>query len=194
MALQNQLGLQRLFNGGINDALPEFGFKTRQVAFYPDATIPPTFSAYQAQVQMFEFSDTLVNAVHAQFLIPYDYAPNTNILLKAHFSPNSAAPLGDVRWAWQASFARGYSQDLFFGPASLFVNVPVDTQFQHYTTFIPVAFGAGLLEPDAAIILRLARLGNNVQDTYTGTVHLIDISLQYLVDRIAVPNGSPVFY
>lgn len=182
----------------VDTAAPTFGWRdiTSEVDTRGTGVNDPTFAVYTGtNFRSLQFSATVMQECFVVFHIPHDYVPGTDIYFHAHWSNAAAAPnTGNVIWAFEYSFAKGFNQAAF--PASATVSVTQAcpaTRYQHNiaeTTAVTIA----ALEVDGLILVRGYRDAANVGDTCTDAVFLHTLDVHYQSTNMATKAKAPDFY
>lgn len=156
----------------------------------------PTFATYTGtSLCAFQFSASTMNEVFIVFHVPHDYVPGTDIYIHAHWSNAAAAPnTGDVAWAFDWSYAKGYNQQAFTAPvtASVLQNCPA-TRYQHNIAETDAITISGL-ETDGLILVRVYRDAASGKDTCTDAVFLHTADVHYQSTNVATKNRNFDFW
>jgi hypothetical protein len=155
----------------------------------------PTPSLFRGFYRSYEFSASTMNECFISFHIHHDYKPGSPIYIHIHYSPNTTASSGVVRWGFEYTIAKGHQQSQFGATSTLYVNQTVDTQYRHYIAEIAdPGISSSELEVDSLVLCRIFRDAANAADTYTGTVHVFFCDVHYQANRLYTKNRAPNFY
>jgi hypothetical protein len=175
-------------DGNFSDLDARTGVKWQNIV--GDITIPssngPTSTTYKS-VPAIQFDPDAVQEIGVRFKMPNDYVPGTTI----YFYINAVAPTADsgvVRFGFGINVANPY--DGTTPPASAYQTfVALGTTYGDVTrdaTDLDVqrktlAGGAAIpwLLPGAVLLVRSFRDGTHVNDTYTGPIVLLFVSVAY---------------
>jgi len=167
----------------------------------------PALSAYQGgNIDQFAFSAG--DEVMVEFHIPHDYAPGTDLYLHFHWSHNGTAISGDMTWAADVTYAKGFNQANF--PAAVSTSVTFATtditttpQYRHRVDEVQLSASSPSgsqidtddIEVDGVILMRVSA---SAIPTITGGspnepfLHFVDI--HYQAGYIGTANKAPNFY
>lgn len=158
----------------------------------------PTWAAFRSGIYAYRFSASTMNEIWFSIHIPHDYAYKNNyhngmVYPHVHWSTGSGTDTGVVRWGFEYSIAKGYSQEAF--PASTTIYVEQAGSGVAYTHQIAEpAEGSGIystsIEPDSLILFRMFRDAANGNDTCTDTAFAFFTDLHYVSDRYDTTNRN----
>lgn len=182
----------------VNQSSPSFGWRdlTAPIDVRGLGLNDPSFVVYTGTVlRAYQFSATVMNEVFFVFHVPHDWVPGTSIFFHAHWSNAAVTPnTGNVVWAFDYSFAKGFGQEAF--PAVQTVSVVAASPAIRYTHNVSetTAVSIPLMEVDGLILVRGYRDAANVLDTCTDAVFLHTMDIHYQSTNMATVNKAPNFY
>lgn len=158
----------------------------------------PSFgSVGRGNLQGLLFASGTMNQVWIDFHINHKYALGTKVYPHIHWMPLTTHT-GTVRWGIEYSVAKGFDQQAFGAPTTVYVNhvVSVSSQYKHLISEVSDAdaIPATNLEPDTFVKCRIFRDGSNALDTFAANVHAWRCDLHYQVARIGTRRKAPNFF
>lgn len=170
-----------------------------------DEAVYPPLVAFRGGVKSLQF-DVDVHSAYANFHIPHDYMPGSDLFIHVHWLHNSTTVTGgSVTWGFEATYSKGHQQEAFSAP----IIVPVTqnastTQYFHMIaeTALSVSGGSGnqlntdLIEVDGVVCTRLYLDSNDITVS-AGQVpkpFAIFVDLHYQSTGIPTLNKEPSFY
>ena len=200
LAVNGSLVLSNATGSGIkvDTASPAFGWRdiTSDIQARGIGVNDPTFAIYTGTVlRAYQFSASTEMEVFSVFHIPHDYVPGSNIHLHTHWSNAAATPdTGNVVWAFDYAFAKGFNQEAF--PAVQTVKVTQASPATRYQHMIAetAAVSIPALEVDGILLVRIYRDAANVADTCTDAVFLHTADIHYQSTNMTTKNKAPNFY
>jgi hypothetical protein len=168
----------------------------------------PTLTAYRGgNIDQFAFAAG--EEVMLEFHMPHDYAPGTDVFIHFHWSHNGATSItGNMTWAWDATYAKGFDQAIFPAEVSgsvtyATVDLTTTPQYRHFVTEAQLSAstpGAGQIDTDDLEVdgLILVRVSASAIPTIVGGspnepfLHSVDI--HYQSNYIGTLNKAPNFY
>lgn len=114
----------------------------------------PSWTAYQGGIYDWQFGSGTKEG-QANYHVPHDYAPGTDIHVHAHWSV-AAASTGSVMWQFDLTYAKGFDQEAFTGhsataatPIIVTVAQASPTAFKHQVAEVQCSATNGLISPAA---------------------------------------------
>lgn len=177
---------------------PTFGWRdiTAEVDTRGTGANDPTFAVYTGtNLRSLQFSATVMQECFIVFHMPHDYVPGSAIHFHAHWSNAAATPnTGNVIWAFEYSFAKGFNQAAFPAPTTITVTqASPATRYQHMVAETTAVTIAGL-EVDGLILVRAYRDAAAGGDTCTDAVFLHTCDVHYQSTNMATKGKAPNFY
>lgn len=183
----------------IADVTPKFGWHDLLGSIRIDeaaASNKPTFSVYRGSLKQYQFA--LNDRIYAEYHLPHDYVPGTDIFVHTHWSTNATSTAGSVQWSVDASYAKGHGRGSFPAPVTVAISQAYVGQYTHMVGEVQLsaANGAGGLlntndlEPDGVIVLRVDLNTNGL--SVNPFLHFVDI--HYQSTGMSTLNKSPDFY
>jgi hypothetical protein len=182
----------------VDTAAPTWGWRDLLTEVDIRGTGPndPSFATYGATSMRFlQFSASTLNECFAVLHIPHDYVPGTDVYLHTHWSNAQAVPnTGNVVWAFDYTFAKGYGQQAFPATSNISVTQACPaTRYMHNIAETAAITISGL-EVDGLLMIRCYRDAANVADTCSDPVFLHTLDLHYQSTNIATKQKNPNFY
>lgn len=163
-----------------------------------NGTTAPTWTTIAGGVAGYAFSHTTTeDQVWVNFHVPHDYVPGTPIYIHVHWSPTNTM-LGDVRWGCEYTVAKGYGQQSFGPPTTVFLTQAasgVELTHQIIETPLADAIPASNLEVDAMILMRFFRNTTSPLDTYDAPAfaHEVDLHYRSTLNRTTKNKNYPFY-
>lgn len=182
----------------LDTTTPAFGYHDilGQIELRGVGANDPNFAVYTGtSMRAYQFSASTMNEFFMVYHLPHDYAPGTDIFFHMHWSNAAATPnTGNVVWAFEYTFAKGYNQEAFPATATIKVTqASPATRYQHNiaeTAAVTIAS----LEPDGLILCRCYRDATNVADTCTDAVFAHTADVHYQSTGIPTKGKNFPFY
>jgi hypothetical protein len=158
-------------------------------------TNAPDLVPFIGNMRQYAFDATVEEELFAQFHMPHDYSPDTNIFPHIHWT-TSDTNVGEVRWGIELTWAKGHSQDAFTNTMTIFINQEAGgiDRTHHIAEQLTGVLGGGTIEPDTILLARVFRDATHVSDTYPSDAFGLTVDLHYQVDRNSTPQRKPNFY
>lgn len=156
----------------------------------------PPFTEYKDGIHLMAFSPFDNMEAFGNFHIDHDYALNTPLYLHIHWTTNTSA-IGNVRWGFEYTVAKGHQQMAFGPTTTVYVNQATDgTPYKHYIAEISDvdAIPGTNVEPDTLILCRVFRDAESALDTLDSAAFGICLDLHYQADKLTTINKRPNFY
>ena len=167
----------------------------------------PTLSTFRGgQIQQYAFA--VNDVVGFTFHIPHDYKPGSDIFIHTHWAHNGTAVSGNMTWTYYATFAKGFSQEIF--PAEVTgtittatTNIATTPRWSHRVSEVQLTAAApsasqidsDLIEVDGMIFVQLVC---TAIPTITGGApnepFLFGVDLHYQANHFGTKNKAPNFY
>lgn len=175
----------------IDTTTPVFGWHDLNSPIWINEDDPnkALFATYRGNIMARKFT-VLANGF-ANYHLPHDYVPGTDIFIHVHWSHNSTTVLsGSVTWGLELSYARGYGREAF--PITKTVTILQQASLIPYQHMIAeaaasVVGGSGTqldtstVETDGIILARIYLDSNDIVDSVLQPnpfVHMVDIHYQ----------------
>lgn len=171
-----------------------------------DASGPgsPVYVAYRGNIKQLAFD--VGDGLSAQYTLPHDYLPGSDIFVQLNWSHNSALVTGgSVTFGFERIYAKGHGQAAFGAPLLLtFVQNASLIQYQHMTNVMQgsiaggsaTQFDSAILECDGDVIGRLYLITNAI--TVSGGAqpkpYVHGISLNYQSTGLGTKARVPDFW
>lgn len=160
----------------------------------------PTATAFIGDILQYEMTSNQQKDTFSNFHINHDIATN-NVGDKCyphlHFGCKTSDS-GNVLLQFEWVYAKGHSQEKFQSVSivkNLVFPIPINSERTHFVAELPEvdAIPNSVLEPDALILMRVSRMGNDVSDTFPGSIWATAIDIHYLSNRAGTLFKSPPF-
>jgi hypothetical protein len=193
----------------LEQASPTYPWRDCEGLIYPDPANPaaaPTVAQFRTGLYAYSYSDG--DQCHFSFHMPHDYAPGTDLYIHAHWSHNATGVAANtLTWAFQISYAKGFSQALFTAPVTPSITYPLvdittSPQYNHYVTEIQLSAASpsatqldtDILEVDGLIIGTMTMGIPNASfsgGTPDEAIYIFTIDLHYQSTGIGTKGKSP---
>lgn len=179
------------------DSRTHLGWRDNIVQMVPRGGVTePPLQQLRDGIYLMAFSHLDNMEAFGHFHIDHDYALNTPLYLHIHWTTDSTE-IGNVRWGFEYTVAKGHQQAAFGSTTTVYVNQVTDgTPYKHYiaeVSDIDAISGIGI-EPDTIIMCRVFRDATNIADTYGASAYGICLDLHYRADKLTTINKRPNFY
>lgn len=148
------------------------------------------FAQYRGNIMARKF--TVAANGFANYHLPHDYVPGTDLFIHVHWSHNSPNVLsGSVTWGLELSYAKGYDQGAFPLTKTVTILQQVSvTPYQHMIAEAAATVNSGsstqidtsIIETDGIILARIYLDSNDIIDAGglppDPFVHMVDIHYQ----------------
>jgi hypothetical protein len=135
------------------------------------ATVP-TFASYIGNIYQWSFGTVGgVTEVFNELHIRHDYVLNTDMYIHAHWS-TALAPTGNVNWMFDATYSKGYNQDVFNSPVVIPVLQTSVSAYRHMIAESQLSAANGLI---ASAVNVSITSGNNILTSASALFNSYDI-------------------
>ena len=141
------------------------------------------------------FSCGEINEMIVDFHIPHDIKPNSNIYPHVHWMPMSYSR-GTVVWEIEWVSAKGHNQNESLTGTSQTIRLEAQGKGligEHMVTECTDAQSFIVPEVDSILRMKVRRLGNDVADTFHGTVVGLFLDIHYQIDKLSTVGRLPDF-
>lgn len=186
----------------IDKTSPDFGWMNMYGEIIVKLTGPssPTWASYISG--LYQFSFNVNDEVFQEFQIPHNYAPNTDLYIYVDWSHNTAGvTTGDVTWAFEFTYAKGYNQAAFPASKTLSVTQTASTtQYQNMNASIQLSTAGGSatkldtadIEVDGYLMVRVYLSANTMDAGAIPFLHAVGV--HYQSTGLPTKNKAPNFY
>jgi hypothetical protein len=186
---------------------PVFGWRDITAGFVERGASAPTLTNYNSTgYYAYQFPQTGSKELYVEFHIPHDYVPGSDIFIHTHWSQTTvdtggaAGSPGDVKWYFDALYAKGHGQQAFPNTVTTVsvVQTASSTVRMHMIAEVQLstagAIGGNALEVDGVVLVRMYRNSNDAADTLNVApfAHFCDI--HYQSTNMATLGKAPAFY
>jgi hypothetical protein len=158
------------------------------------------WSTFRSGMMGLEIEESKTSSFMTSYVIPHDYKPGTKVYPNLHFTHREDDESGVVRWGFEFSVAKGYTQtddDVFDSTSIIYVEQQIDlnTDNKLFLTELPDIYGipSTKLEPNSLVLLRIFRDGDHPNDTFDGDVFVLKTCLQYQALGLGTVNRLPTY-
>ncbi len=132
-----------------------------------------------------------VTQSYANFDVPFNWAPGTDLRAAIHWSPGNSTATGNVRFGLEFTYA--HVNDTFGASNTFYISGTSDgTAYKHYQS-VSSAFSGSLVQPNTRFLIRVFRDGGNVADTLAADVFIVGIDFYYQTNRFGVQSYLPPY-
>lgn len=159
------------------------------------AATDPAWAVFRNGVYTYSFSQNTMNELWLQFHLPHDYVAGTVIYPHIHWS-TAGTNTGVVRWGFEYTAAKGYSQEAFPATTTAYVEqAATGTAYTHMIGEVSLADAIPTthLEPDSIIMVRVFRDAAHANDTCTDAAFGFMCDLHYQKSGISTKNRNYPF-
>lgn len=158
----------------------------------------PNWAVYRGSIYQYQFS--VGTEVWANYHIPHDWLPGSDMFIHVHWSHNSASVVGgSVTWAFDMMVAKGFDQAPFSAPVSTSVSQNASTtRYQHMISEVQISsnnpntnqLNNNLIEVDSILVVHAYLSANSMG--VNPFAHSVDI--HYQSTGIGTKQKAPNFY
>lgn len=158
---------------------------TNQIELRPGSAQPLSL-AFRGNLLMYAFPPDTTAEAFIALTMPNDWVEGTMIYPELHWAVNTTST-GDIYGVLEYSWAS--EDEIFDAPSSMPLVATVSTgdQYRHKVLTPPDGFGldgTGKTH-DSLLLIRIARIGDNVADTLIDNAFLFSFAIQYEQYRVA---------
>jgi hypothetical protein len=157
--------------------------------FGTSSNLATTWTSFLGNTYLDAFKASGTDALYFQAQLPHNYKEGTDIYAHIHWSPITAPTSGNNGVYWDLEYTWANNGETFPATSTLsgYEVVPALTgdlvAKRHYITKIGTSGISGSGKAiSSMIICRIARLGDNVNDTYSGLAGALEVDFHYQVD------------
>lgn len=190
----------------VDNAIPTFGWRDLKGIIAPRglANTAPSAATYIGNIKQYQFS--INDDTEAEFHVPHDYLPGSDIYIHTHWSHNvTTVTGGSITWGFEVSYSKGHNQTPFSAVVSpTVVGNASTTQYQHIITEVQLSAASPSasqidtddIEVDGIILVLCKVSANNITVSGGGVpepfIHYIDI--HYQSTNMPTKQKAPDFY
>jgi hypothetical protein len=153
------------------------------------SNLATTWTSFLGNTYLDAFKATGTDALYFQVQLPHNYKEGTDIFPHIHWSPLTTGTTGNNGVYWELEYTWANNGETFPATTTLsgYEVVPALTgdlvAKRHYITKIGTSGISGSGKAiSSMIICRIARLGDNVNDTYSGLAGALEVDFHYQID------------
>jgi hypothetical protein len=159
----------------------------------------PAYVNYIGNIMQYQFASNEMNELSFEYHLPHGYVLGSDMFIHTHWS-TKIVDLGNAKWYFEISFAKGYDRGAFSEPIIVSVIQGGSTVARshqiaevQFTDDGTLKIDRTLIEPDGLILVRMYRDPADIDDTLTEApfVHFVNVHMQ--IDKIATPNRNYPF-
>lgn len=152
---------------------------------------PAELVPFIGDISAYAYAPTSVTESFANWDVPFEWAPGTDLYLAFHWSPGNSTATGNVRWGIDYTYAP--VNGVFGSPTVEYYSAAATgTAYQHIQT-VSTPFPGSMAEPNMRFLLRVFRDGANGADTFPDDAFLIGIDFYYQMSKFGVPSFLPPY-
>jgi len=154
----------------------------------------PSWAAFRGNIEALEFSAGTMNEVFITFHPNHDIIEGENFYPHIHWSPNGTGT-GTVRWGIEYSIAKGFDQEAFPEPTTIYVEheITTNSQYRHLISEVTDAQAIPMPEVDSLVLLRIFRDAAHANDDFASTVFGLTADLHYRSGKFNTVGKRPDF-
>lgn len=152
---------------------------------------PAELLPFIGDISAYAYSPTSMMESFANWDVPFNWAPGTDLYLAFHWSPGNSTATGNVRWGIDYTWAS--VGDTFGSQVTEYYSAAADgTAYKHYQT-VSTPFPGEDADYNTRFLLRVFRDGANAADTFPGDAFLIGVDFYYQVNKFGTPSFTPPY-
>lgn len=180
-----------------NEDNPEFGWQDLTSDLSAGRAVganAPTWSTFRGGISAYAFDDSTMNEIWITFHPNHDIIEGEDMFFHIHWAPNTTST-GTVRWGFEYSIAKGFDQEDFPAPATVYVEETIseNKQYRHIVSEISEADAIPMPEVDSLILMRIFRDAANEADTFPDAVFGLTADIHYRAGKFATVGKRPLF-
>lgn len=153
---------------------------------------PAELKQFYDGIYAYAYAPNALNESYANWDVPFQWAPGTDLYLAFHWSPGASAATGTVRWCIEYTGAK--VNETFFPPITEAYNSPhamSEPYMNHQEVSTP--FPGALVGPNQRFLLRIYRDGAHPDDTFPDDAFLIGVDFYYQTNRFGTQSFTPPY-
>lgn len=153
-------------------------------------TSPPTFSTFRNGVQAWAFGPSVTEQLYFEAQMPHGWVIGSEVRPHIHWSPGNSTNAGSVVWELEYTWQNA-ANEVF--PATTVVTATqaaAGAAYAHQIASFPAVSGTGKRE-SSVFLCRIARLGGNAGDTFTGSAFGISVDFHYMAQSLGSVSEYP---
>lgn len=146
-------------------------------------TSPPTMATFRDGLITWSYSASQVNQLYFEAQLPHGWVNGSEIRPHIHWSPGNSTNTGNVKWQLEYSWSNAVNapDNVFEASTTLTaVQAASGTPYTHQIAQFPGIDGTGMRD-SSVLLCRIARVGDDVADTFTGAAYGISFDLHYQI-------------
>lgn len=154
----------------------------------PDAAVPNLFIG---DIYAYSYFNGQITQSYANWDVPFNWAPGTDLYLALHWSPGNSTSTGTVRWGIEYTGAP--VNGVFFPTITEYYDAASDgTAYKQYQT-VSTPYPGSSVEPNTRFLIRIFRDGDAPEDTYPGDVFLLGVDFYYQANKFGTQSFTPPY-
>ncbi len=152
---------------------------------------PAELSVFRNGLVAYSYVPSALSESFANWDVPFEWKPGTDLYLAFHWSPGSSTATGTVRWGIEYTWAE--VGGTFGASVTEYYEQAADgTAYKHFQ-LVSTPFPGGDAAPNMRFLIRLFRDGAHVNDTFPADAFLIGVDFYYQVSKFGVPSYLPPY-
>ena len=143
-------------------------------------------------ISAYAYAPSSISESYANWDVPFNWAPGTDLYLAFHWSPGSSTATGTVRWA--VEYTGAFVNGNFFAPITEYYNSPhtMSDPYMHHQE-VSTPFPGDQVQPNMRFLLRIFRDGADVADTFPDNAFLVGVDFYYQVNKFGTQSYLPPY-
>ncbi len=151
----------------------------------------PALNLLRGNVRAYEYFAGETSESWANFDVPFNWEPGTDIYAAVHWTPGASTSTGSPRFGLEFTYAAvngtfPASQTQYIAGAS------DGTAYKHYQA-LSAPFSGALAQPNMRFLIRVFRDGTNVADTFPDGLFIVGVDFYYRVSKFGLPSYLPPY-
>lgn len=153
-------------------------------------TSPPTFSTFRNGVQAWSFAANATEQLYFEAQVPHGWSIGSEIRPHIHWSPGNSTDTGSVVWQLEYTWQNA-GNEVFPTTTTLSVtDAAAGVAYAHQIAGFGGVSAAGKRE-SSIFVCRIARVGGDAADTFTGAAFGISVDFHYLATALGSVDEIP---
>lgn len=151
----------------------------------------PQLNLLRGNVRAYEYFAGEASESWANFDVPFNWAPGTDIYAAVHWTPGPSTNTGNARFGLEFTYAA--VNGTFPATQTFYIAGPADgTAYKHYQA-LSAPFSGALVQPNMRFLIRVFRDGTNVADTFPDGLFIVGVDFYYRVNKFGVASITPPY-
>lgn len=161
----------------------------------------PQLTLFRGGLYEYVYFQGQVSNSYANFSVPMDYAPGTDLKAAVQWTPGNFTHDGNVRFGMEFSYAWAYgspsapTNHAFSEPQTVYTLAAGHTNmtYHQHTKFFEATIPGSEVQPNMRFLIRFFRDGASELDTFAGDIFVTGLGFYYQRNKLGQPDVLPPF-